>query len=290
MEKKQSNCMVCASERGLQLLREAQSQGLVNEGQRLTYARISEKSKVSERTVKRFFSGHNVRLDSAIAITQDALRLNVNEVVDFCRIELDKIQSDLEEKQLFLREAIKSKDDLFSSSSGVKNELLVDLKRIILEKNDLEKCLNHLNESIDSLKRIVKDYELQMESSCQAADWLKPNLKALAKEAADFSLNQHSHLKEPGGDADSSEKIERFEKDIGKYLYWSEFCLRQGSYNLLHRAIMQSKFLLKFDADTYISALNFIKDCKAPDVLPREAARELKLCFEYIIVQIQVLS
>ncbi len=69
MQSGQSN-RVRATESGLQKLREARDLQRSDDGKRLTSERLSEKANVSDSTVKRFFRGHRVNRDGALAITK----------------------------------------------------------------------------------------------------------------------------------------------------------------------------------------------------------------------------
>lgn len=251
MNQKRRRNSVYPSKGGIERLKQAKAKGRDDEGKPLTFERIAEKAKVSDKTVKRFFRGEQpVDLDSAIAIIE-ALGLKEEEVV-----------------------------------SSEESLLVESIERIEARSAELERHGTHSDragELIEELERKLKELKNSTDDSHQAMDWLKANRKALAQEAAKTALREHYNQLSSERDMDYLENVEQFSKDIRKYLQLLYYCLEEGTWNLIDQAIQKSVIPLNLESKFYVKALIFIKDQRVAKNLPPEAAKELILCLDYLI-------
>jgi hypothetical protein len=245
------------SKGGIERLEQAKAKGRDDEGKPLTFERIAGKAQVSDNTVKRLFRGDAVDRSSAVAIIE-ALGLKKEEVLS-------------------------SEESLLSSEESL---VVESIERIEARSAEPESHGTHSERAgklIEELERKLKGLKKSTDDSHQAMDWLKANRKALAQEAAKEALREHYNQPTDRGDADDSEKVEQFAKDIRKYLQLLYYSLEEGTWNLIDQAIQESVIPLNLESKFYAKALIFIKDQKVAKELPPEAAKELTLCLDYLI-------
>ncbi|NEP37310.1 hypothetical protein [Moorena sp. SIO3B2] len=245
MSKQRKPRGVSASPEGLKLLKDAKASGIYDEGKSLTFDRLAERAnEISDRTVKRFFKGKPVDLDSAIAIIK-ALNLKPEDV-------LFSEESLLSESI----EQIQAKDTGDSERAG---------------------------EFIKGIETGLSKFEKRKEASLEAMEWLKANQKALSQEAAEAALRKHYEQNQNNVDTDYSGDIEVFSKEIRKYLKLIYFCLDVRSWDLMDRAIKELKIPVNRDLQLYVDALDFIKNQKVSIRFAPEEAKYLTLCLNYLI-------
>jgi flagellum-specific peptidoglycan hydrolase FlgJ len=250
MNQKRRRNSVYASKGGIERLKEAKAKGRDDEGKPLTFEGIAEKANISLRTVRRFFNGTAVDEGYADAIIE-ALGLK--------------------------------KEEVLSSEESL---VVESIERIEARSAELERHGTHSDragELIEELERKLKELKKSTDDSQQAMDWLEANRNALAQEAAKAALREHENQPTAGRDADYSEKVEQFTKDIIKYLQLLYYCLEVGTWNLLDQAIQETVIPLNLEPKFYVKALIFIKEQRVPQELPPEVAKELTLCLDYLI-------
>jgi hypothetical protein len=250
MNQKRRRRTVRLSKGGIEQLEQAKDKGRDDEGKPLTFESIADKAKVSDKTVKRFFRGEAVDPGNADAIIE-ALGLKKEEVL-----------------------------------SSEESWVVESIERIEARSAELERHGTHSNRAsklIEELERKLKELKKSTDDSHQAMDWLKANRKALAQEAAKAALREHDNQPTAGRDADYSEKVEQFTKDIRKYLQLLYYCLEEGTWNLLDQAIQETVIPLNLESKFYVKALIFIKEQRVVQELPPEVAKELTLCLDYLI-------
>ncbi len=241
---------VYPSKGGIERLKRAKAKGRDDEGKPLTFERIAGKAQVSDNTVKRFFRKEAVDRSSAVAIIE----------------------------ALGLKE-----EDVLSSEESL---VVESIEKIEARSAELERHGTHSDRAgklIKELERKLKGLKKSTDDTHQARDWLKANRKALAQEAAKAALREHYNQPIAGGDADDSEKVEQFAKDIRKYLQLLYYSLEEGTWNLIDQAIQESVIPLNLESKFYAKALIFIKDQRVAKELSPEAAKELTLCLDYLI-------
>ncbi|HEY9872426.1 MAG TPA: hypothetical protein V6D12_03275 [Candidatus Obscuribacterales bacterium] len=250
MNQKRRSRGVRPSKGGIERLEQAKEKGRDDEGKQLTFERIAGKAQVSDKTVKRLFNGDAVDPSSAVAIIE-ALGLK--------------------------------KEEVLSSEESL---VVESIERIEARSAELERPGTHserAGKATEELQSKLKGLKKSTEDSYQAMYWLQANQKALAQEAAKAALKEHYNQPTASGDADDSEKVDQFAKDIGKYLQLLYYSLEQGTWKLIEQAIQESVIPLNLESKFYAKALIFIKDQRVAKELPPEAAKELTLCLDYLI-------
>ncbi|WP_424102629.1 hypothetical protein [Moorena producens] len=249
MNKKRNRDSVSASPEGIMRLKQARASQRDDEGKPLSYERLAVKAKMTDRTVKRFFSGKRVDRNNAIAIIQ-ALGLRPEDVLS-------------PEESLVLEsiEQIQAEDTGDSERAG---------------------------ELIKGLETALSEFKKREEASLQAMEWLKANRKALSQEAAEAALRKHYDQNPNNVDTDDSGDIEVFSQEIRKYLQLIYYCLELGSWELMDRAIQELKIPVNRDLQLYVDALDFIKNHKVSLSFAPEEAKELTLFLDYIIKTIPI--
>lgn len=259
MNQKRRRNSVYPSKGGIERLKQAKAKGRDDEGKPLTFERIAEKAQVSNKTVQRFFRGEQpVDLGYANAIIE-ALGLKEEDVLS------------------------SEEEDVLSSEESL---VVESIDRIEARSAELERHGTHSERAgklIQELERKLKGLKKSTEDSHQAMDWLKANRKALAQEAAKAALKEHYNQPSASGDADDSEKVDQFAKDIRKYLQLLYYSLEEGTWKLIEQAIQESVIPLNLESKFYAKALIFIKDQRVAKELPPEAAKEITLCLDYLI-------
>ncbi|AOY80842.1 hypothetical protein BJP36_13905 [Moorena producens JHB] len=244
MNKKRKPRGVSASPEGLKRLENAKAKR-DDEGKRLTYERLAEKADpMSDRTVKRFFSGKPVARDSAIAIIT-ALGLRPEDVLS---PEESLVSESIEQ--------IQAKDTGDSERAG---------------------------KLIKGLETALSEFKKSEEASLQAMEWLKANRKALSQEAAEAALRKHYDQNPNNVDTDYSGDIEVFSQEIREYLQLIYDCLDLGSLELIDIAIQEYLIPVNRDLQLYVDALDFIKTQKVSIRFSPEEAKELTLCLDDLI-------
>ncbi|EGJ35370.1 MULTISPECIES: phycobilisome protein [Moorena] len=245
MSKQRKPRGVSASPEGIRRLNQAKATETDDEGQSLTFDRLAERAEnISDRTVKRFFSGKPVDRGYAIAIIE-ALGLKPEDV--------------LSPEELFVSESI---EQIQAKDTG-----------------DSERA----GELIKGLETALSEFKKSEEASLQAMEWLKANRKALSQEAAEAALRKHYDQNPNNVDTDYSEDIEVFSQEIRKYLQLIYYCLELGSWELMDRAIQESKIPVNRDLQLYVDALDFIKNQKVSLSFDPEEAKEITLYLDEII-------
>ncbi|NEO92056.1 MAG: hypothetical protein F6K56_18155 [Moorea sp. SIO3G5] len=245
MSKKRKPRGVSASPEGIKRLNQAKASGRDDEGKPLTYERLAQRAdNMSDKTVKRFFNKERVDRDSALTIIK-ALGLKPEDVLS---PEESLVSESIEQ--------IQAKDTGDSERAG--------------------ELIQKLETGLSKLKK-------RKEASLQAMEWLKGNRKALSQEAAEAALRKHYDQNPNNVDTDYSGDIEVFSQEIRKYLQLIYYCLDLGSWDLMDRAIQESKIPVNRDLQLYVDALDFIKNQKVSLSFAPEEANELTLCLDYLI-------
>lgn len=291
MSQKRRSRGIAATDDGIELLQEAKDNGQNDQGKGLTFPNIAAKADVDEKTVKRFFYGERVDRKSARSICQ-ALSLDLKDVITpKISSVINKTVEGYEESQTSLINTIKVKETEIQRLRQQGSEYKSELAKLEAEKAELEICVKGFDESIGQLKEIGTEFQGRMIHSQQAATWLnEQRQKALAQEAAEYTLREHSKLAQPNQDTDLHRQVKQFSKDIRKCLYLIHHCLHQGRYNLLHKAQMESKLPLSLKPNLYVIALKYIKDQRISEDLPSEVLKELEFYFNYLSTLIEALS
>ncbi|NEO46555.1 MAG: hypothetical protein F6K55_21480 [Moorea sp. SIO4A3] len=246
MSKQRKPRGVSASPEGLKRLNQARASQRDDEGNSLTYEGLAVKAKMTDRTVKRFFSGKRVDRNNAYAIIE-ALNLKREDVL-YPDPEESLVSESIEQ--------IQAKDTGDSERAG---------------------------ELIKGLETALSEFKKSEEASLEAMEWLKANRKALSQEAAEAALRKHYDQNPNNVDTDYSGDIEVFSQEIRKYLQLIYYCLELGSWELMDRAIQESKIPVNRDLQLYVDALDLIKNQKVSLSFAPEEAKQLTLCLDYLI-------
>ncbi|NET80620.1 MAG: hypothetical protein F6J94_01050 [Moorea sp. SIO1F2] len=255
MNKKRKPRGVSASPEGIMRLKDALAkQAKASETdykrKRLSYQRLAEKAdNISIRTVQRFFNQERVDWDSAILIIT-ALNLKP--------------------------------EDVLSSEESLLSESIEQIQP--KDTGDSERA----GELIQKVETGLSKFKKRKEASLEAMEWLKANRKALSQEAAEAALRKHYDQNPNNVDTDYSEDIEVFSQEIKKYLQLIYYFLKVRSWDLVDRAIQESKIPVNRDLQLYIDALDFIKNHKVSLSFAPEEAKEITLYLDYIIKIIQL--
>ncbi|MBE9210573.1 hypothetical protein IQ244_29540 [Nostoc sp. LEGE 06077] len=275
--------------RGYELLQNARANKLDSNSKRFTYKRIAEEATVDVKTVQRFFKNQAVDIASATAIIS-VFDLKIFDIIPpHESIIENSIQDSEESKQIFL-DQIKAKEEEIRllQEKGTLYEL--DIKRLEDEKLELEICVQRLDESLKIFKGITIEFEERIKASREGATWLNDRRqKALAREAVEYLLLEYPEIKQYGEDLNSSSQLQQFVKDIRKYLYLIHHCLYMGSYNLLHKAMIESRIPFTLQPSAYITAFQFIKNQRISSEMPSIVVKELKFYLDYLIKLIEPL-
>ncbi|NET64927.1 MAG: helix-turn-helix domain-containing protein [Moorea sp. SIO1G6] len=244
MSKQRKPRGVTASPEVIMRLEQARVSERDDEGKSLSYEGLAQKAQISKKTVERFFKQKRVDWHSASAIIQ-ALGLKPEDVL-------------FSEESLLLEsiEQIQAKDTGDSERAG---------------------------ELIKGLETALSELKKSEEASLEAMEWLKANRKALSQEAAEAALRKHYDQNPNNVDTDYSGDIEVFSQEIREYLKLIYYCLDVGDWELMDRAIKESKIPVNRDLQLYVDALDFIKTQKVSLSFAPEEAKELTLCLDYLI-------
>ncbi|NEO24076.1 hypothetical protein [Moorena sp. SIO4A5] len=246
MNKKRNRDSVSASPEGIMRLKQARASQRDDEGNPLTYEGLAVKAKMTDRTVKRFFSGKRVDRNNAYAIIE-ALNLKREDV----------LYPDPEESLVLESiEQIQAKDTGDSERAG---------------------------ELIKGLETALSELKKREEASLEAMEWLKANRKALSQEAAEAALRKHYDQNPNNVDTDYSEDIEVFSQEIIKYLQLIYYCLDLRNWKPMDRAIQEFLIPVNRDLQLYVDALYFIKTQKLSLSFTPEEAKEITLYLDYLI-------
>lgn len=248
MSKPRKSRSVCASPEGKRLLEQAKMQLNDSQGNRLTFERIAEMAKVSDKTVRRFFDGEKIDKSSA------------NLIIKVFDLKYEDVVSLEEEK---IGDAI--------------NEIA-----------EHESNSNRASELIKGLKTIVEEYRKSTENDYQAMDWLKVNRQTLAQQAAEVALRGCDNQNLYDGDIEYVRILKELSKDVKEYLRFCYICLKKGTIRVLEKARQQSLMPSNFDDEFYQKALLFIKDQKVLRELPQEVSKNLVDCLEFLIAIIRL--
>lgn len=249
MNRKRKPRGVSATPEGIKRLKEAKAGGRDDEGKPLTYERLAQRAKVSDKTVQRFFGGDDVDWDSAIAIIKE-LKLKEQDILPL-------------------------EESLVSES----------IERIGAESTANSERASAL---IEKLETALSELKASKNASLPAMDWLKANREALSREAAKSAFEEYYGKKHSELDKDYLEEIEQFSKEIRKYLRLLYYCLEAGSWELMDRAMQESLIPMNRNSQLYVKALKFIKNQKMSRCLSPDEARELTLCLDYLINTIPI--
>ncbi|NEN99076.1 MAG: hypothetical protein F6K50_27380, partial [Moorea sp. SIO3I7] len=104
-----------------------------------------------------------------------------------------------------------------------------------------------------------------------------------SQEAAEAALRKHYDQNPNNVDTDYSGDIEVFSQEIIKYLQLIYDCLDVGDWEMMDRAIQESKIPVNRDLQLYVDALDFIKNKKVSLSFAPEKAKQLTLCLDYLI-------
>jgi Phycobilisome protein len=135
---------------------------------------------------------------------------------------------------------------------------------------------------IEELEKAFNELKQREEASLPIMEWLKANRKTLSQEAAEAVLRNRNDQENFGSNTDDSD-IERFSKDIRKYLQLLYFCLEEGSWELIERVIQESVMPVNWDTELYAEALTFIKNQKINQNFSSESTQEIMLFLDYLI-------
>ena len=273
-----------ATKHGLELLKQAKA-NKQHKKKRLTYEEIAELTQLDEKTIKRFFGGQPVDMATVVSIVK-FFELEIADVIELGASIIEDSVEDLREKYILLKKALATKEKELEQLSFYKDSMS-KLERIETEKMELETLVKNSDESIKMLERHLNTFTYKRTVSQRAADWLNDRRGALVKEAVEVVLHKYPYLKRMGGGAESSEKVEEFSIEVSRYLYLIYHCLKLESFNLIYKAIMQSKIPLRLDKTAYLEALRFFKEEKIPMSLPEEEAKEIVYYLHLLIGQIQ---
>lgn len=274
---------VIATARGYELIEQVRANGLNNEGKRLTYECIASMAGVDIKTVGRFFRKEPVDRSSAVAII-NALGLETNNVIPPHETILEKSIEDSEESKQFLLDEIKAKEEEIERLRQQGSLYESEIKKLEVEKADIEISVQRLDEFIAILKGIGTEFNKRIEASREGASWLNERRqRELAREAAKHVFNEYPNLKEASGSLDSDSLTKQFALDIRKYLHLIYHCLYKGSYNLLHKAKIESKIPFTLEPTAYVEAFKFIKENKIPKDMHSKVARQVEYYLDYLI-------
>jgi transcriptional regulator with XRE-family HTH domain len=240
---------VCASSQGKRLLKQAKGEWKDSEGNRLTYERIAEMTKLSNKTVSRFFSGKGIDEENVYPIIQ-VLDLKYEDVIS---LEEDKVGETMNK----------------------------------IEEHDSDS--NSASELIINLKTTLEEYRKNIENNYQAMDWLKGNRQALAHQAAEVALKECDNQNLHDGDIEYARILEELSKDIKECLRICYICLEKGTIRVLEEARQKSLIPSKLDYELYEKALLFIKQQKVAHELPQEVGQSLAACLQYLITIVSLI-
>lgn len=235
---------VHATAEGIVRLKEAQATQKDDEGRPLTYERISEKSGVSDKTVKRFFKGENVRLTSVFAII-DVLGLKREDVLPPEDSFVSKAIGDIEEKRTENPE--------------------------------------RAHELVEALEKELLNLKRQEQVSSIARDWLKGNRKTLSRDAAHSALSTFYSKKLLNTDAIKIEEIDQLAVEIKIYLKYIYEWIDIGDWKFIDAAMQSAPPPVTREPEIYVEALTFIKEQRVSRDLSSEEAVEISNCLDYFI-------
>lgn len=238
---------VHATAEGIVRLKEAQATQKDDEGRPLTYERIAEKSGVSDKTVKRFFNGENVRLTSVFAII-DVLGLK--------------------------------KEDVLSPEDSLVSKAVSDIEKERTENPE------RAHELIEALEKEFLNLKRQEQVSSIAKDWLKGNRKTLSRDAAHSALSAFYGEKILNADATKIEEINQLAVEIKIYLKYIYEWIDIGDWTFIDAAMQSAPPPVTRDPEIYVEALTFIKEQRVSRDLSSEEAVEISNCLDYFIQNI----
>ncbi|MBO9999280.1 MAG: bleomycin hydrolase [Cyanobacteria bacterium SID2] len=122
----------------------------------------------------------------------------------------------------------------------------------------------------------------------EAAEKLATYHDALMRDAGDTVFQRHANLQNPGGGADTQEKVQKCYRDIDYYLRLIHYCLIAGNTSPLDewglagaRELYRS---LRLPTVPYVTALEYIRDrAYAGLKLSPAALSELRFYLDYFI-------
>ena len=152
-------------------------------------------------------------------------------------------------------------------------------------KAELENNLARLQDETVKLDEIKQ----RIEASQEAIDWLNPETDKklffrLAKDAGDTALNAHAELKKSWEATEVDHNTQQFYFDIKNFLSLIYTCLLVCRPNIIDKVLNEKQLpLAPLPPIAYVSAFEFIRDHKVPNVISGAAATEVTAYLNYLI-------